>query len=48
MYVSLILNIFPMEIHNTLSLSNYAQKLGEREAQITVKRSSRVGSYFRS
>lgn len=32
MCVCLMLNIFPMEIHNGLSLLNYAQKQGERIA----------------
>lgn len=38
-YVSFILNISPMEILDTLSLSNYAQKQGERVAQVTLKKS---------
>lgn len=45
-YVSFILNISPMEILNKLSLSNYAEKQGERVAQVTPKRASRVNSSF--
>lgn len=38
MFVNSILNVSPMEILNTLLLSNYAQEQGERVAKKTLKR----------